>query len=51
MIAAEGAARGVVEDAPPAEPLIDRETIVRWSGVACLYVGTAAALACLWSPV
>jgi hypothetical protein len=33
------------------EPVVSREAIVRWSGVACLYAGAAAALASLWSPV
>ena len=55
MIAVTGETRAalVSDHALPehaAHPLA-REAIVRWSGVACLYAGTAAALACLWSPV
>lgn len=52
MIAAEASARDAASRASePADHGLAREAIVRWSGVACLYAGTAAALACLWSPV
>lgn len=58
MRTAAYAADGPVREAPlpapaveAADPGLSRETLVRWSGVACLYAGTAAALACLWSPV
>jgi hypothetical protein len=51
MRIAATAAAGEADALDPAEAGLSREAIVRWSGVACLYAGTAAALACLWSPV
>jgi hypothetical protein len=51
MRIAATAAAGEADALGPAEAALSREAIARWSGVACLYAGTAAALACLWSPV